>query len=301
MIRTLATEQEYGFDWIDLVDPDKDELHKIASDYNLHESSVQDCLQPDHLPKYEIVGNYTFYIFRVFTPDISTDADTVQELTNKIAIFISNSRIITLRRYEWMEIELVKEMHIKNNNSKTVHLVLNEIIRQGLLTFDEPATKLTKAIEKYETNVFLKDKKKIPLLKGLYFIKRKVDVIRRILILSYEIIDKIDGPESSNTYTRDTRDLYLRLQNVYDSLSANTNHLLQIYFSISSQRTNEIIRVLTIFSVFFMPLTFIVGIYGMNFDFMPELRWKLGYPGIIFVMAVITFCIYLWFKRKDWL
>jgi magnesium transporter len=88
---------------------------------------------------------------------------------------------------------------------------------------------------------------------------------------------------------------------MFDVLSDNINHLLNVYFSAASQRTNEIIRVLTIFSVFFLPLTFIVGVYGMNFDFMPELRWRLGYPGVLLLMAAVTIVIFLWFKRRKWL
>jgi magnesium transporter len=84
-------------------------------------------------------------------------------------------------------------------------------------------------------------------------------------------------------------------------MSENTNHLLNIYFNISSQRTNETMRVLTIFSVFFMPLTFIVGIYGMNFHNMPELSWQYGYPATIAAMAIVTIVIYSWFRRKKWL
>jgi magnesium transporter len=69
----------------------------------------------------------------------------------------------------------------------------------------------------------------------------------------------------------------------------------------SAQKTNETIRVLTIFSVFFMPLTFIVGIYGMNFKVMPELQWAWGYPVVMVLMLVVTIAIYIWFKKKKWL
>jgi magnesium transporter len=138
-------------------------------------------------------------------------------------------------------------------------------------------------------------------LKGLYHLKRKVDVTKRMLILSKDILDTLDKPEESTPYTRDTRDLFVKLQNVYDTLYESTNNLLNIYFSLTSQRTNEVVRILTIFSVFFMPLTFIAGIYGMNFDYMPELRLRLGYPGVIALMVGVTICIYVWFKRKGWL
>lgn len=88
---------------------------------------------------------------------------------------------------------------------------------------------------------------------------------------------------------------------MFEVLSENMHQLLNVYFSASSQKTNDIIRVLTIFFVFFMPLTFIVGIYGMNFKFMPELNWVAGYPFAMRLMAVVTVLIYAWFRRKQWL
>jgi magnesium transporter len=122
-----------------------------------------------------------------------------------------------------------------------------------------------------------------------------------MLILSYDIIDNVDAKENGTAETRDTRDHYVKLQNMFTSQSDNINQLLNIYFSASSQRTNEMMRILTIFSVFFMPLTFIVGIYGMNFEFMPEMKWKWGYPIVLAVMVIVTLLIYVWFKKKKWL
>jgi magnesium transporter len=74
-----------------------------------------------------------------------------------------------------------------------------------------------------------------------------------------------------------------------------------MYMSFSAQRTNDVMKVLVVFSAFFLPLTFIVGIYGMNFDYMPELRQHWGYPMVLFVMVLITIAIYAWFRRKRWL
>ena len=78
-------------------------------------------------------------------------------------------------------------------------------------------------------------------------------------------------------------------------------NLLNIYLSLASQKSSEVMRLLTIFSAFFLPLTFIVGIYGMNFDLMPELRMKYGYPGVLMFMAIVTIAIFAWFRRKKWL
>ncbi len=301
MIQVLAEKPDHPFEWLDVTDPDPDELHEIAKKYNLHESSVNDCMQPDHLPKYEIVGNEgdIFIIFRMHTEEVTNQADTVRELTDKVSIFVKEDRIITIHKKPWPQSEEIQKEYLQSENCKTTHHILNEIIKTGLATYDSHATHLNREIEVSETSMFLKNRKS-SLLEKLYYLKRKVDVTRRILILTFEIVDKIDN-QPGNTYTRDTRDLYVKLHSIYDTLFENTNHLLNIYFSLSSQRTNETIRVLTIFSVFFMPLTFIVGVYGMNFEFMPELKMKFGYPGVMLLMAAITVGIYYWFKKRGWL
>jgi magnesium transporter len=70
---------------------------------------------------------------------------------------------------------------------------------------------------------------------------------------------------------------------------------------LASQKTNEVMRILTVFSAFFLPLTFIVGVYGMNFQWMPELQVQYGYPAVMVFMALVTLLIFQWFKRKNWL
>lgn len=300
MIQILASKADLGFDWVDLSAPTNEEIRQVAEQYALHEASIKDCMQPDHLPKYELFENYTFVIFRVLAANHPHEADTIQELTNKISIFFTSDYLITVHRAENDLIDLVKGKRIDSGRcDSTLHL-LNSLIRESILTFEQPGIKLSESLDYYEERVFLRQRKS-PILRGLYFVKRKIDVIRKLMLLSYEIIDNIDLTGHSDVYTRDLRDLYIRTQTLFDNLSENTAQLLSIYFSIASQRTNEIMRVLTIFSVFFMPLTFIAGIYGMNFKFMPELDWHYGYPAVMIIMGGIATGIYFWFKRKGWL
>ena len=300
MIQSLASKNTNGFDWIDLSDPSNDEIKQVAAQHALHEASIKDCMQPDHLPKHELFDNYTFIIFRVLATSPTYEADTIQELTNKISIFYNEDYLITVHRAEHNLIDLIKAKRIDTGKcDNTLHL-LNSLIRESILTFEQPGIKLSESLDYYEERVFLRQRKS-PILRGLYFVKRKIDVIRRLMLLSYEIVDNIDSAEQSDVYTRDLRDLYIRTQTFFDNLSENTSQLLSIYFSIASQRTNEIMRVLTVFSVFFMPLTFIVGVYGMNFKFMPELAWYYGYPVVMLLMVGISIGIYFWFKKKGWL
>jgi magnesium transporter len=97
---------------------------------------------------------------------------------------------------------------------------------------------------------------------------------------------------------QDVKDLLQKLSLSFDETHDDSANLSTIYLSIVSLKTNDVMKLLTIFSVFFMPLTFLAGIYGMNFEFMPELRWKLGYPLILLVMLLISAVIFWWFKRR---
>lgn len=299
MVKYLTEAKGLSYEWIDITDPQPEEMWEIARQYGLHEESVADCLQPGHLPKYEQFRNYTFIILRVYM-ELNADADTVRELTNKISVFINEKTIITIHRNPLSIIEHISAELLSEEECSRSHHVLTEIVKAALHSYDLPGDKLSQLIDYYETQVFLA-KRKVTLLKGLYIIKRKLDVIRRLLLLTHDVVDKIDSANNSNAYSRDARDLYIKQRSLFESLSENANHLLNIYFNISAQRTNETMRVLTIFSVFFMPLTFIVGVYGMNFHYMPELSWKYGYPTSLALMALVIIVITIWFKRKKWM
>jgi magnesium transporter len=86
-----------------------------------------------------------------------------------------------------------------------------------------------------------------------------------------------------------------------DELLDDVNTVLNVQLALAAHRTGEVMRILTVFSVFFLPLTFVVGVYGMNFDLMPELHARWGYPAVLAAMGLITLMIYLWFRRRGWL
>ena len=298
MTTTIISASEKPFEWVDLQDPSHAEICELAEKYQLEPESVEDVFQPEHLPKSEILDGYTLLIFRVYNVTRDSDADTIPELTNKVAVFISEKYILSVHKQPWVSLE--NNDHLSRQQFNKPEDVLHYIALAVLLSFDKPGKTLGKTIDYFEEHVFLKNRK-TPLLKSLYFLKRKVEVIRAILMQTKHSIEYIDPPGKSNPVTRNIRDLYEKQASVFNNLADNTTHLLNIYFNISSQRTNETIRVLTIFSVFFLPLTFIVGVYGMNFDYMPELRLRFGYPLVWILMILVVFGIYIWFKKKKWL
>ena len=147
MIKTIADPSQYPFEWLDVTDPSEEEVRQLREKYGLHASSIKDWLQPDHLPKYEDVGSYVFIIFRMHSEKVGTEADTVTELTDKLAIFMTKERVITMHKKDWGAPEVIREEQVDQHSCEdTVHLVY-EIIKSCIATYEAPSLKLTKDIE----------------------------------------------------------------------------------------------------------------------------------------------------------
>ncbi len=257
MIVNLKEKNDLPFEWIDITNPTKAELSEVSAKYNLHRSLVEDSLQPEHLPKYEKIDDIQFLILRIYSTKATSQSDTIQELTDKIAIFIDTGFIITIHRMQYNFLEEIKERYIDTGKCLSTYDILQRIVLRSFLTYEAPLAQLINTIESFEPKIFLQ--KKMPaLLEDLYYIKRQAYVINKLLNLSRGIIenlhDKIQPPDLNNL-----KDNLLRMYTNSDQVMDNSNTLLNTYISLTSQRTNEVVRVLTIFSVFFMPLTFIVG------------------------------------------
>jgi len=286
--------------WIDVTDPSPGEMDELSQQYNLNQHTVKDCLQPEHLPKYEFDDEFQvhFLILRFFSNDSGKDVSSIQELTNKIAIFFTETIVITIHLSDTPFLKVLVKRVEKKCSSATD--LLSKIIWQALETFDDPANRLSEQVDFYENQIMLK-KTGFNVTESLYKIKRQASISHKVLMLMLEPINHVHVNAGDEAAIQDVRDQHLKMQTLYGQVLEDVNNLLNISLSFSAQRTNEIVRVLTLFSVFFMPLTFIAGIYGMNFDFMPELRHKVGYPAVLIFMALVTVFIYRWFKRKKWL
>ncbi len=300
MQQELATKADHSFIWLDLNDPSADELDKVAEQYDLYYTVVKDCLEPDHLPKFESIGPVNFIITRIYNPDKDRDADTIQELSDKIAIFYSKEFIITVHRSSQPVLEEIKNRFVDSGHCASTAELTVRIVHWVLNSYVEPGLVLANELDEYESALFLgKPTKQV--LQELYYLKRKASSAKRILSLTEDILHCLQRNEANSPVLQDTLDLHLKARTIYEQLEEAATHLLNIYLSMASQRTNEVMRVLTVFSAFFLPLTFIVGIYGMNFEHMPELTWRYGYPATVLVMMGVAGGIYGWFKRKGWI
>ncbi|WP_426065069.1 CorA family divalent cation transporter [Flavobacterium sp. DSP2-3-1] len=279
------------FAWIDFCQPDRATLDKIAEQYNLDIFQIIDSLEHGHLPKFEKQPNYNFLILRAFTSTIEHGATTINDLSNKIAFFYNDNKIISVHRspFEFLE-------RIDIEFSKTEDLLIYLILKM-VESYQSPLNELDKKIEEFEKTIFLKDYSKVS-LEDLYFLKTQTRITKKLLQLFQNVINQIEVSEFNKTALQDIKDTLLNLILNYDEVLENANNLLNSYHSVNSQKSNDVMKLLTIFSAFFLPLTFVAGIYGMNFENMPELRWQFGYFMTLSIMAIIAIIIYFWFKRK---
>ena len=286
--------------WMDVMDPSLDEMEELSKQYGLNQNTVRDCLQPEHLPKYEFVDDVHFLILRFYSHVADKPVATIQEFTNKIAIFYTDQFIITIHKTETLFLEEIRRKFVELKKFSSTINVLSKIIWNALETFEDPASRLSEQVDFYESRVML-TKTSDDQMEALYFIKRQASVSHKVLMLMLEPINHLHLKTGEESSLQDIRDQHLKMLTLYSQVLDDVNNLTNLAMSFAAKRTNDVVRVLTIFSVFFMPLTFIVGIYGMNFEFMPELGKKWGYPAVLFFMAIITVVIYFWFKRKKWL
>ena len=306
MTEQLIAQQDCHFTWLDITNPEAGELQAVAAQYDLPEALVLDCLEPNHLPKFESTNGLHFVILRVYAPPQTSEADTIQELTTKVAVFYTADHLITVHRRAHPVLSQLKSVAMAPGQECTTPAeVTIHLARYALNSYVQPALALNKELDDYEAEIFLK--KEVPnALQGLYFLKRKASVARQMLVLTRDILvmlrrQTLTSAPADALLMQDTQDLQTKVETLYQQLDGAATNLMNLYLSLSSQRTNETMRVLTVFSAFFLPLTFIAGVYGMNFESMPELTWKLGYPGVLVSMVLIAVGIYVWFKRKNWI
>ncbi len=286
--------------WTDITNPTREELEKVGNEYDLNPYTFMDSLDPDHLPKYEEHNNTHFFIVRVLEHSQEHE-QTIREMTTKIAVFYNTNFIITIHRKAQPVMESIRETCIDSGKVTSAGAMAVKIIWETLHTYEAPVFKLSEEIDYYESKVFLKKNVPADMIEGMYYLKRKAGLCKKLFLLTNEVLNSVKIEEKDKPALQDARDLHLKLLTLYDQVHDDANNLLNIYLSLSARKTNDVMKILTIFSVFFMPLTFIAGIYGMNFKFMPELEEKWGYPSALLAMGIVSVVIFVWFRRKKWL
>ncbi|HET8715735.1 MAG TPA: CorA family divalent cation transporter [Holophagaceae bacterium] len=285
--------------WLDLEGPSQAELEALAAEWGLHATSVRDCMQPDHLSKFEQIGDTAFLLIRVV--DGEAIGDSLRAITHKVACFLHPRGLLTVHRTPQPFLAALQAEVRAGSGPKGPREALTAVVQSVLHTFEEPLLKAEALIDQREQGCFDRRHRGLP-IKHLHGTKRRIRLMRRSLSRTHAaILDLKPVFEGDRPHWQDLKEQAERLLAHADELLDAAVALVNLELNLEAQRTNEVMRLLTIFSAFFLPLTFIAGIYGMNFERMPELRSPYGYPASLAFMALTALGVFLWFRKRGWL
>lgn len=287
-------------EWIDVEAPTEDDLKFLHERYEINNLLLEDTLDPNHLPKYEEDGNVKFFLLRESTELERKNLNTISDISTKIGIFLINNTIITIHRMKTKSIVQTKGQLSLIQDGMTSQKIALMIALLIMKSFDDESVSLMETMDNIENEIFLKNTNHTNQIRRLYKLKRKSGLNSRVLTISTDAIDKFKLLNLQDSEVVDLKDKHKDVVADFDHLNIQITNLISMFLALSDQKANQVMKVLAIYSVYFLPITFIAGVYGMNFDHMPELHHKNGYFFTLGLMAVVVICTFIYARRKQW-
>jgi magnesium transporter len=283
---------------------DVDLIRKVGVHFNLHPLVLEDIVNTSQRPKIEDFEDHIFIVLKMLY-QVGTNHEIKEE---QVSLILGSNFVISFQETEGDILDLIRERIRKGKGrirkmkaDYLAYSLIDAIVDGYFLVLEKLGENTDSLEEEVLTSPTTKTSQKI------HSLKREMIFLRKSIWPLREIIGKMQRGESKLIYKSTMiylKDVYDHTIQVIDSVETFRDVLsgmLDIYLSSVSNRMNEVMKVLTIIATIFIPLTFIAGIYGMNFQFMPELEWKWGYAFSLGIMAVIALYMIFFFKRKKWL
>lgn len=288
--------------WIDVQGTDAKDLEILSKNFQFHQLAIDDCLSPMHHPKIDEFEDHLFLIFR----SVDCDVEKHRLRTAKLACFLGENFLVTFHRQKMNSVEAIRSRCQKDQRfgQRGPDFILHGILDVMVDLYFPEIEEIEKAAEALQDEVLTKARKET--LQEILNLKRDVLHLRRFANPQREVLNRLSRPDyryirqANAIYFRDIFDHTFRISDAIDNQREMLTSLMESYLSMVSNRLNEVMKVLTMITTIMMPLTFIAGIYGMNFQVMPELEWVYGYPFALLLMLVTALGMYWWFRRKQW-
>jgi len=298
-----ASRSGEAFVWIGLYEPTEQEFDSIKREFDLHELAVEDAIKAHQRPKLEVYDDTVFVVLKTAR---YVDPEEVVEL-GEILIFIGEGFIITVRHGEASSLHDVRltlekdEPKLRCGPGSVLHAILDRVVDDY-----QPAVEgLAQDIEQVEAQVFSSERGNPA--ERIYKLKREVLEFSRSVSPLIGPVEHLSAGQYGvvhpeiQTYFRDVTDHLLRVNEQIDGYRDLLTSILSANLTQVGVRQNEDMRKISAWVAIVAVPTLIAGIYGMNFDNMPELRWGFGYPLAIGVMLVICTSLYRYFRHSGWL
>ncbi len=278
-------------------------IEKIGKHFDLHPLILEDIVNTEQRPKIEDFGDYIFIVLKM----LYHDEKEKKVQSEQLSLIVSSNFVISFQEREGDIFNPIRE-RIKNGKGRIRKMradylayALLDTIVDGYFVIPE---KLGEKIESLEEELVANPTPEI--LGIMNDLKRNLIMLRKSIWPLREVISglqRVESPliqKSTGIYLRDVYDHTIQVIDTIETSRDILSGMLDIYLSSISNRMNQVMKVLTIIATIFIPLTFIAGIYGMNFKYLPELGWKWSYPLVLLGMVFIGISMLVYFRRKKW-
>jgi magnesium transporter len=290
--------------WVDALEPGTDDLARLQSQLGLHDLAVEDVRHRNQRPKMELYPGHAFAVFRPLSPG----PDGVVE--SELFVFASDAFLVTLRfRPEVDLAPAVKRWPVlaalAPGTGSALYAVADEIVDDYLAVVED----LEDQADDLESEVFRDEPveaDRVPLQLAILRLRRDAVRLRRHAVPMRQALDRLGDDSLLMTerlvpYVRDVTDHLLRTIELTDGVREILTTIVDIRMARSANQLNEVMKKLTAWAGIILVPTLIAGIYGMNFEHMPELHWLMGYPMALALMAASGVVLYLGFRKRGWL
>ena len=282
---------------------DTQTIEQIGNIFNLHPLTLEDILNTHHRPKLEIFDDYLFIVVKMLT---FNETSRMVE-SEQVSIVLGKHFVISFQERQGDVFDDLRE-RIRTGKGR-IRKMGPDYLTYGLI--DSIVDNYFIIIEKMGEEIESMDEQLLnhpteKTLRQIYLLKRQLISLRKAVWPLRELVSGLQHAESplvkkgTYTYLRDAYDHTIHVADSIESFRDVASGLLDIYLSSISNRMNDVMKTLTIIATLFIPLTFIAGIYGMNFKFMPELEWRWSYPAVLVSMVAAGIGLIVFFKKKKW-
>ncbi len=291
--------------WVDMEAPNEADEKILADVFHFHPLTIEDAIATRNQPKIEAFSDYLFFIVHGVKLETSSNDFCTKELDG----YLGKNFVVTYHHENFRSIDAVKQQ-IRNSAfvcgrgaDYLLHQILDELVDLYVPIVDD----FDNAINEIEERIFRSKSANDAILEEILGLKRSIARLRRVTSKQLNVLYRLSHgefpliEEAHLPFYRDVHDHLMRVADLAESYRDLIGGLLDIQFSVVSNRTNEVVKILTIFSAIMLPLSVIAGIYGMNFDYMPELHTQNGFYVTLGFMALITVGLLLYFWRKGWI
>ncbi|MGD9032198.1 MAG: magnesium/cobalt transporter CorA [Desulfobacteraceae bacterium] len=281
-----------------------DWIEKIGKNFGLHPLVLEGIVHTEQRPKMEEFENYIFIITKM----LSYDEEQHQLNAEQFSLILGPNYIITFQERVGDVFEMVRERLRKGKGrirkrppDYLAYALIDAVVDHYFLVLERIAERVESLEEELVTNPTPET------LQTIHHLKRDLIFLRKSVWPLRELIGGLERGESSlvqektTVFLRDVYDHTIQVIDTVESLRDMVSGMLDVYLSSVSNKMNEVMKVLTIIATIFIPMTFIAGIYGMNFEFMPELKWHYGYHLVWVLIVAIAVIMLFYFRRKKWL